>query len=174
MSDVHVALVVARARNGVIGRENGLPWRLKADMAHFKTVTMGKPVIMGRNTWGSLPRKPLPGRLNIVITRNAQYMVDGAAVATSIDDAIRTAKQHAMKDGVNEICIIGGAQIYAAGMPYATKIYLTEVNADIEGDAHFNVNFENDWAVESKTTNAPDDQNEFEFSFINLVRKAAT
>lgn len=137
MVDVLIALVVARARNGVIGRDGDLPWRLKSDMAFFKATTMGKPVVMGRKTWDSLPRKPLPGRLNIVVTRQPGYVADGAEIFTDLDAALDRARAQAKVDGVAEVCVIGGAQIYSETLPVADRLYLTEVEADPVGDAHF-------------------------------------
>lgn len=137
MAEPLIALVVARARNGVIGRDGDLPWRLKSDMAFFKTTTMGKPVIMGRKTWDSLPRKPLPGRLNIVVTRQPDYTAEGAEVFASLDAALERGRAQARADGVAEVCVIGGAQIYSETLPVADRLYLTEVAAEPDGDAHF-------------------------------------
>jgi dihydrofolate reductase len=137
MAEPLIALVVARARNGVIGRDGDLPWRLKSDMAFFKATTMGKPVVMGRKTWDSLPRKPLPGRLNIVVTRQPGYVAEGADVFTDLGAALDRARAQAKADGVAEVCVIGGAQIYHESLPVADRLYLTEVDADPEGDAHF-------------------------------------
>lgn len=137
MADVLIALVVARARNGVIGRDGDLPWRLKSDMAFFKATTMGKPVVMGRKTWDSLPRKPLPGRLNIVVTRQPGYVASGAEVFTRLEAALDRARDQAQADGVAEVCVIGGAQIYGETLGLADRLYLTEVDAEPDGDAHF-------------------------------------
>lgn len=137
MADVLIALIVARARNGVIGRDGDLPWRLKSDMAFFKAATMGKPVVMGRKTWDSLPRKPLPGRLNIVVTRQPDYAADGAEVFASLVAALDRGRAQARADGVAEVCVIGGAQIYAETLPVADRLYLTEVAAEPDGDACF-------------------------------------
>lgn len=132
-----IALVVARARNGVIGRDGDLPWRLSSDLAHFKAVTTGKPIIMGRKTWESLPRRPLPGRLNIVITRQWTTPLQGALVVSSIPAALAAARAHALQKGVDEVSIIGGAEIYRETLPLADRLYLTEVDAAPEGDAFF-------------------------------------
>jgi dihydrofolate reductase len=125
-----VSLVVAMSDNGVIGREGVLPWRIPEDMRHFKALTMGKPCIMGRKTWDSLPRKPLPGRANIVITRDKNFRTEDATVVHSFDDALARAG-HA-----DEICVIGGAEIYSVALPSAHRIHLTQVHAKFEGDAH--------------------------------------
>lgn len=128
---VRIALVVARARNGVIGREGGLPWRMRSDLKWFKEVTMGKPVIMGRKTYESIG-KALPGRTNIVVTRSTNFTAPDALIAASVDAAIETARRHA-----DEICIIGGGTIYEQTLALADKIYLTTIEADIEGDTKF-------------------------------------
>lgn len=122
------SLVVAMADNGVIGKDGALPWRIPEDMRHFKALTIGKPCIMGRKTWDSLPKKPLPGRENIVVTRDTQFLAEGAAVFHSLEDAFARAC------GAAEICVIGGAEIYKATLAFATRIYLTEVHGKIEGD----------------------------------------
>ena len=137
MAEPLIALVVARARNGVIGRDGGLPWRLKSDMAFFKATTMGKPVIMGRKTWDSLPRKPLPGRLNIVVTRQPGFQAEGAEIFSTVVAALDRARQQAMSDRVPEVCVIGGAQIYDETRGIADRLYLTEVDAEPDGDAYF-------------------------------------
>src|SRR5690349_14588247 len=106
-----VGIYVAIAENGVIGREGGLPWRLSSDLKRFKADTMGKPVIMGRKTWESLPKRPLPGRLNIVVTRDSTYRAEGGEIATSLEDAVSLAKVRARcMPNIDEICVIGGAQ----------------------------------------------------------------
>lgn len=130
-----ISFVVAVARNGVIGVEGDLPWRLKTDLALFKKNTLGKPVIMGRKTWESLPFRPLPKRLNIVVTRQPGYTAGGAVVAADPVAALDKARRQARIDGVDEVCIIGGAQIYAETRQRADRIYLTEVDAEPEGDA---------------------------------------
>jgi dihydrofolate reductase len=126
-----ITLVVAVAENGVVGKAGALPWRIPEDLKRFKALTMGKPVIMGRKTWDSLPRKPLPGRHNIVMTRDPSFRADGATVARSFDDALA----QAAKDGPDEIMIIGGEAVFAAALPRAQRIHLTEVAAAPEGDA---------------------------------------
>jgi dihydrofolate reductase len=127
-----VNMIYARATNGVIGKNNTLPWHLPEDLAHFKKVTMGWPVIMGRKTWDSLPPKfrPLPGRTNIVITRQPDWRAEGAKVATSVEDAISLAGH------IEQVWVIGGAQIYALSEPLADRIEVTEIAQDFEGDAY--------------------------------------
>lgn len=137
----HIAIVVARGSNGVIGREGDLPWRLRSDLQRFKAVTMGKPCIMGRKTWESLPLKPLPGRLNVVLTRDESYEADGMAkgalVCTTLDEALSIAREHAAEDEIDEVCVIGGAALFEAVLPRARRLYLTEVDAAPDGDVRF-------------------------------------
>lgn len=128
-----IALVVAKAANGVIGDRGRIPWRLPEDMRRFKRVTMGKPCIMGRKTWESLPKKPLPGRVNIVVTRDPRFVADGALVVHSFDEAIARAESKSS----GEIAVIGGEEIYRAALSGADSIYLTEVIAEFPGDARF-------------------------------------
>ncbi len=128
-----ISLVVAASRNGVIGRDGGLPWHISSDLKLFKQITLGKPVIMGRKTWDSLPRKPLPGRRNIVISRKADFLTEGAEMATSADEALALAKI----DNPAEVAVIGGGEIYRLFWPLADQIYLTEVDLEVEGDTLF-------------------------------------
>jgi dihydrofolate reductase len=133
---ISISLIVARARNGVIGREGGLPWRLKADMAHFKAATMGKPCVMGRRTFQSL-NKPLPGRANIVVSRDLHFFAAGAWVYPAVETALEAAAAMARKAAQSEVCVIGGGQIYAAALPVADALILTDVQADAVGDVFF-------------------------------------
>ena len=126
-----VSLVVAIADNGVIGDHGRIPWRIADDMKFFRAVTLGKPCIMGRKTWDSLPKKPLAGRTNIIVTRDRAFRADGAVVVHSLDEAL------ARCAGADEIAVIGGADIYAAALPRATRIHLTEVHGAFAGDARF-------------------------------------
>lgn len=131
-----IALVVAVARNGVIGRDGDLPWRISSDLKRFKQVTLGKPVVMGRKTWDSLPRRPLPGRVNVVVSRTLAE-AEGAQVCRDLDAALQAAHKAAVAEGAPEICVIGGAQIYAAVLDRAARIYLTQVDLEPEGDSRF-------------------------------------
>ena len=128
-----ISLVVAASRNGVIGREGGLPWHISSDLKLFKQITFGKPVIMGRKTWDSLPRKPLRGRRNIVISRKADFQVEGADTARTVGEALALAKS----DNPPEVAVIGGGEIYRLFWPMADQIYLTEVDLEVEGDTLF-------------------------------------
>lgn len=126
-----ISFVVAVARNGVIGREGGLPWHISSDLKRFKEITMGKPVVMGRKTWESLPRKPLPGRRNIVITRQADFAPEGAEVAATPEEAL------ALCGDAPEVAVIGGGEIYRLFWPLVDRLYLTEVDLEVVGDTHF-------------------------------------
>lgn len=126
-----ISFVVAVSRNGVIGREGGLPWHISSDLKRFKEITMGKPVVMGRKTWDSLPKKPLPGRPNIVITRQEGFSAPGAAVAGSAEEAI------ALCAAAAEIAVIGGGEIYRMFWPKVDRLYLTAVDMAVDGDTRF-------------------------------------
>jgi dihydrofolate reductase len=129
---MQIGIIYARSRNGVIGKDGTMPWRLPEDMAHFKQVTMGHPVIMGRKTWDSIPAKfrPLPGRRNIVVTRNADWSAEGAERAGSLDEAF------ALCAGADEVWVAGGAQIYGQAMSRAHVAEVTVIDQDFEGDAY--------------------------------------
>lgn len=131
---MEIALIYARAANGVIGKDGAMPWHLPEDLAHFKQLTQGHPVIMGRKTWDSLPPRfrPLPGRANIVVTRQKGWSDHGAQSAHSLHDALQIAEQ----SGAPAAWIIGGAQIYAQALPLATRVEVTEIARNYEGDAH--------------------------------------
>jgi len=124
-----IVLVVAIARNGVIGNQGKIPWHISADMKRFKALTLGHTVVMGRKTWDSLPKKPLPGRINVVVTRQAGWQAEGAVVANSLEQAIAGAP--------GAVMLIGGGEIYQRALPVASRIELTEVHGDFDGDAKF-------------------------------------
>ncbi len=146
-----IAIYVAIAQNGVIGREGGLPWRLSSDLKRFKADTMGKPVIMGRKTWQGIGR-PLPGRHNIVVTRDADFQAEGADVVTSLEDALTLARARSHTvTGIDEICIIGGGQIYEQAMPLANKLRVTHVLGEVEGDTKFPPISPEEWISVSST-----------------------
>ena len=156
-------LIFARARNGVIGHNNTLPWHLPEDLAHFKHTTLGQPVVMGRKTWESLPPKfrPLPGRTNIVVTRQKGWHAEGAVVAHSIKEAVQQCNADA------QVWVIGGAEVYAQAMPLATRAVVTEIDADFEGDA-FAPTFDDAWQETSRSTHVA--ANGLTYSFVTWKR----
>jgi dihydrofolate reductase len=171
VSRVDLALVVARARNGVIGRDGTLPWRLKSDMAIFRATTLGKPVIMGRKTWESLPRRPLPGRLNLVLTRDPTFEAEGAIVCERFDEALEIAREQAAEDGVGEVCVIGGTAVFEAALPKARRLYLTEVDAEPEGDALFPAFDEGAWTEVRREGREAGEGDAHPFTFRVLERR---
>jgi len=170
---VIVSLVVARARNGVIGRDGTLPWRLKSDLALFKRNTLGKPVIMGRKTWESLPLRPLPGRLNLVLTRDGGFEPKGAVSCERFEEALAIAKEQTLEDGVGEVCVIGGSALFALALPKARRLYLTEVEAEPEGDVTFPAFDESAWAEVERQAHPAGPQDDHPFVFRVLERRAA-
>ena len=160
-------LIYARAANGVIGKDNALPWHLPEDMAHFKRMTAGCPVIMGRKTWDSLPPKfrPLPGRRNIVVTRQADWQADGAERAGSLPEATALCADAA------EVWVIGGAQIYAEAAPLAHRAVVTEIGRDFEGDAYA-PSLGADWEETKRETHVAADG--LPFDFVTRVRQEAS
>ena len=157
-----LGLIYARARNGVIGKNNTLPWRLPEDLAHFKATTMGQPVIMGRKTWDSLPPKfrPLPGRLNIVVTRNRDWHAEGAQVAHSVQEALALCSS-------STPWVIGGAELYTLALPLAERVVVTEIDADFEGDA-FAPPLGPEWREQRRETHTAG--NGLGFSFVTFTR----
>ena len=160
-----ITLVLARADNGVIGNAGAIPWRISDDMKRFKALTMGKPIVMGRKTWESLPTKPLPGRTNIVVTRDNQYAAPGAVVVHSFDDALDRASREA-----DEIMIVGGAEIYRAALSRATRIELTEVHREFPGDAVLSAFNSADWREIAREEHSTSDG--VRFSYVTLVRRS--
>jgi dihydrofolate reductase len=158
-----ISLIVAMGKDGVIGLENRLPWRLPADLAHFKRITMGKPIVMGRKTWESLPGV-LPGRRHIVITRDEGYQADACTLVHSTDEAIQAAGD------VDEVMIVGGSTIYREFLPLADRFYLTRVDREIEGDAYFPEVDWDQWRELSRESHQPDEKNPHAYSFIELER----
>lgn len=167
--DVTASMIVAAARNGTIGRDNALPWRLSDDLRYFRRVTMGKPVIMGRRTYDSIGR-PLPGRDNIVVSGNPAFAAAGVRVAHGIDEAFTLAEASARSSGAGEFMLLGGAQLYAEALPLIQRIYLTRVHADVAGDAHLPALAADDWREISREDHPADSRNDFPFSFIVLQR----
>jgi dihydrofolate reductase len=143
-----LCLIAALAENRVIGRDNQLPWHLPADLKHFKALTLGKPIIMGRKTWDSLGR-PLPGRLNLVVSRQPGLQLEGAEVFTSLDAALERAEAWAREEDAEELMLIGGAQLYELGLARAERLYLTRVGISPQGDAWFPAVAEANWHLAS-------------------------
>jgi dihydrofolate reductase len=158
-----ISLIAAMARNGVIGRDNRLPWRLPADLQHFKALTLGKPMVMGRRTWESLPGL-LPGRRHIVVSRNPEYRADGAERVSSVDEAIR------LLQASPEIMIVGGAQLYAEILPNADRLYLTRVDAEVAGDAKFPEIDWSQWQETARECRPADASNPYVCTFLTYDR----
>ncbi|KMY85845.1 Dihydrofolate reductase [Candidatus Paraburkholderia calva] len=159
-----LTLIVARARNGVIGRDNQLPWRMPEDLAFFKRTTMGAPIIMGRKTHESIGR-PLPGRRNIVVSRDATRRYEGCDTVTSLDAALTLA-------AADEAFLIGGTQLYEDGFARADKLIVTEIDAEFDGDTHFPAPDPHTWREVSRETHRAAAPNAFDFSFVTYVRHA--
>jgi len=162
-----ISLVVAMDRNRLIGSGNSLPWRLPADLRRFRAITMGKPVIMGRKTYESIPKRfrPLPGRHNIVLTRNRDYSAEGCTIVTSVADALAAAGES------DEVMVGGGSHLYAQLLPQAQRLYLTKIDAAFEGDVYFpEVNWKN-WSVVHREEHPADEQNPFATSFLILEKE---
>ena len=158
-----LSLIVAKSRNGVIGVDGDLPWKLSSDLKFFKAATIGKPVLMGRVTWESLPFS-LPGRPNLVLTRNAGYKAPKAEVFTDIHAMIGRGYELAGLSGGDEIMLIGGAKLYAGLMKYCGRLYVTEVDAMIEGDAHFPAIRADEWKTVSETPYPQGEKDDYPFT----------
>ena len=152
-----ISVIVACSAKGVIGAQGDLPWRLPDDLKRFKAITMGKPIVMGRKTWDSIGR-PLPGRRNIVITRQTGFAAEGCDVVSSVDEAMAVAGDAA------EVMVIGGSQIYELFLPLAERLYLTHVHADVEGDAFFPELSDGEWRLIDEDRHPADERNEYAFS----------
>lgn len=162
-----ISMIAAMAKNRVIGKDKQMPWYLPADLKHFKAITLGKPVIMGRKTYESIG-KALPGRKNIVITSNNRYALPDAVVVSSCESALSAAGE----DGdANEVMIIGGGEIYKAFLPDATQLFLTFIDLQIEGDTHF-PDYEKiaNWEVTDTESHCNDEKNAYKYEFVTLVR----
>ena len=167
---IRLSMMVAKASNNVIGRNNKLPWYLPNALKYFKQVTFGKPVIMGRKTWESL-KGPLPGRTNIVITRQPDYRAEGAKVVATVEDAITMAENVAFIEGQEEAVIMGGAEIYALALPQTERLYLTEVHAAVEGDTFFPAYATAEWQEIGREDFAAEGPNPYDYSFVVYERK---
>lgn len=162
---MRISLIVAVSENGVIGRGQKLPWHLPADLQHFKALTIGKPILMGRRTFASIGRA-LPGRRNLVLSRSARVAVAGVETVASIDEAIERCA------GAGELCVIGGAEVYALALPRATHIHLTRVHAQIDGDVLFPALDPAQWRETTRQMHMVDAKHEYAMSFITLERVA--
>lgn len=159
-----ISIIVAMDKKGIIGLEGGLPWHLSADLKHFKTITMGKPLIMGRKTHKSIGR-PLPGRKNIVLTHSKEFKAEGCTVVHSLEDAFQATGD------VDEVMIMGGSGIYDQSLARARRLYLTEVDADVRGDVYFPEFDKGEWIEVEREEHSADDKNDFDYSFVVMERK---
>lgn len=162
-----LTLIVARARNGVIGRNGTLPWRLPEDLAFFKRTTMGHPMVMGRKTWDSIGR-PLPGRRSIVVTRNASFTAPGAEVVASLDAALKAA------GNVPEVFLIGGAELFAAALPRADRMIVAEIDHDFEGETVFPAPDPREWVAVEREQPPPNAARAFSFDWVTYERRAGS
>jgi dihydrofolate reductase len=162
MTQPAISMIVARSRNHVIGRDNQMPWKISADLQFFKRVTMGHPVIMGRKTWESIGR-PLPGRRNIVVSRNANYLLTGAELASSLDEALSRLTESP------RVFVIGGEQLFKQAFDKADQLFVTEIDIDIEdGDTFFEIPNASDWKEVERLAGS---ENNIHFAFVTLERK---
>ncbi len=166
---MRLAMIAAQSLNRVIGINNKLPWYLPGDLKYFKQVTLGKPIVMGRKTFESIG-KPLPGRTNIVITRDAAWDHPGVRVVHGLDEGLELAESLALIDGVDEAVVIGGAEIYALCLPRADRLYLTQVHAEVNGDAFFPALTASDWKEVGREDFEADGPNPYDYSFIVMDR----
>lgn len=162
-----ISLVVAASENNVIGKDNQLPWQLPNDMKFFKNTTWGLPILMGRKTFESMKSKALPGRINIIVTRQPNWKANGVVVANSIDDAMLVAKETDCK----EICVIGGGEIFKEVLPKAERVYLTRVHATVDGDAFFPELPESKWQLTSKKDCFKDEKHAYDYTFETWERR---
>ena len=160
-----LTLIVARARNGVIGKDNAMPWKIPGEQAYFKRLTMGHPIVMGRKTWESIGR-PLPGRRSIVVSRDPAYIAAGAERAGSLDEAL------ALAGDAPEVFVIGGAQLYAAALPRADRLLITEIDHDFDGDTSFPAPDPAQWQETARDHHAPIPERPFGVDYVEYTRRA--
>jgi dihydrofolate reductase len=171
---IAICFNIARAKNGAIGYHGKLPWRLPNDLKRFKALSIGKPIIMGRMSFTrDLEYKPLPGRLNIVCTRNISFMAEGIVVAFSVEEALKLGRGAADKVGVDEVHVIGGAEIFRAAMPYATRIYLTEVEASPDADVYLDSFDPAIWLETFRESHGTDARHGHDYAFVVLERRGS-
>jgi dihydrofolate reductase len=171
MNGVSLVLFAAVADNGVIGRAGGLPWRLKSDLQHFRALTIGHPVVMGRRTYQSIGR-PLPGRTNIVVSRDRAFAAPGVLVAACLEAALDAARGDALRRGTDAIMVIGGAEIYAQAMPLASRLEITRVHANPQGDAMLPTIDEGEWRETARRDRPAGPEDEATFTFVSYQRAA--
>ncbi|MEM7312084.1 MAG: dihydrofolate reductase [Planctomycetota bacterium] len=169
---MRISLVVAHTRNRVIGRDGDMPWRLSNDLKNFKRLTLDHSILMGRKTFKSIGR-PLPKRQNIVLTRNAEYSQPGITVVHTWDEALNAARS-SQEYKTDELFIVGGAQIYAIALPHADRIYLTEIQAELDGDTFFPEIASEEWQEISREEHAASEKNDYDHSFVTLERLPAS
>ena len=157
-----ISMIVARSRNLVIGKENKIPWKISADLQFFKKVTMGYPIIMGRKTWESIGR-PLPGRRNIVVSRNTSYSAVGAELVSSLEQALDSLKDF------KRVFVIGGQQLFNQAFPLADELFITEIELQVEGDTYFEIPDPSNW---QEIDRVQEKEGEIEFAYVTLRRKA--
>lgn len=162
MSTPAISMIVARSRNHVIGKDNQMPWKISADLQFFKKVTMGYPIIMGRKTWESIGR-PLPGRRNIVVSRNTNYSAIGAELVGSLDQALELLKEF------KRVFVIGGQQLFTQAFPQADELFITEIEIQVDGDTYFEIPDPNDWQEAERILESEGD---IQFAYVTLRRKA--
>ena len=167
---MHILLLAAVAENGVIGRGNALPWRLKSDMQHFRATTMGKPVVMGRKTYLSIGA-PLKGRTTIVVSRDPAFTAAGVVIAPNLDTALSVARGDALRRNTDAIIVAGGAEIYAQAMPLATRLAITRVHKIVDGDAHFPEIDPSRWQESARREQQAGPDDEAAFAFADYTRK---
>jgi dihydrofolate reductase len=162
MSTPAISMIVARSRNHVIGKDNQMPWKISADLQFFKKVTMGYPIIMGRKTWESIGR-PLPGRRNVVVSRNSNYSAIGAELVGSLDQALELLKEF------KRVFVIGGQQLFTQAFPQADELFITEIEIQVDGDTYFEIPDPNDWQEAERILESEGD---IQFAYVTLRRKA--
>ncbi|MCX7235785.1 MAG: dihydrofolate reductase [Burkholderiales bacterium] len=162
MSTPAISMIVARSRNHVIGKDNQMPWKISADLQFFKKVTMGYPIIMGRKTWESIGR-PLPGRRNVVVSRNTNYSAIGAELVGSLDQALELLKEF------KRVFVIGGQQLFTQAFPQADELFITEIEIQVDGDTYFEIPDPNDWQEAERILESEGD---IQFAYVTLRRKA--
>ena len=163
MSTPAISMIVARSRNHVIGKDNQMPWKISADLQFFKKVTMGYPIIMGRKTWESIGR-PLPGRRNVVVSRNTNYSAIGAELVGSLDQALELLKEF------KRVFVIGGQQLFTQAFPQADELFITEIEIQVDGDTYFEIPDPNDWQEAERILESEAD---IQFACVTHLRKAA-